>query len=1230
MSRISGNFNFAANLEVLAKAPLDAKQKVDTYLDLTNPTTWNQSGEVWLYNGAIVTVANDSDASNNGIYWLCDAANYTNPDSWIKSGVGSGTITGATNGLFVTNSGTTIALGGNLTSGTTISGAGLYELNIQNISGFNVSTPSDTTQLILEPAGITLSYSGTSVSLDSNAGLEYDGNYRSNFNEYSLPDVGYLTGITSTKLNTSDFNTYSGTTAPNTFLKLDQSTPQTVINSQPIFDEGIKLGTSPSISQISGHTKGKIYYDSCYQTLSADIGNDEVTLQLGQETLRYVYNSTGSVIPDGSPVYITGVHTGGIGEPDVISIGLAIATGSTKSVVIGVTTQVIQINSYGYITVGGAINNLNTLTTNPYSGMTAGDIIYLSPTIAGGVTNIAPTTPSVEIILGRLIKKGSTDGKIYVNINPAYSLNDLTDVTVLSPTVDDVLKWNGSEWVNATVGAVSAGAGVIFYNATPIINSRTAPAGISSTGAGNGVQIGTLSKTPITTPTSGCTISGQAVSDTRFFSAWLYDQPLGRDVIDAGVWKSITYIAVDSVGGGSLTCAGRGIYQVVPISGSTISVTGVATNARTATISSSQFAGTYFSASTINTNASWLQTPSGIYQICDKIDNNNICIVVPTGYGNETTVTGNTWNRLFNAASDVITSIYPTFATCEVSMTLPAFDVSCTDKLGQMGYVISNNTRTIYMTYNGLLTASYFQTPLITLHNDLAGLQGGSGTERFHINLDKYNVVQNTSGTNTGDETKETIESKLTGEIFSHYHPYSGLTGKPDLNIYQTISGFTGYTASTEPIISNAITGITYVGDGNIIPYTGITNRNIVFNTIKGSGSTIVNKIGNNIIIYSSGATGSEYVFDYNIQVSIADGKTFGKYENGDIIPSSGKTAVDVIKMALSEALEPTVNLSSSSNNVVFGESGKTVNLSFSYTINTLGATVQSAILEWRRNNTGVWTTLTTTTATPTGYTHNIDDSSDRFNSTQINYRYTVVDSAGATGQITHNVTPQAYAAPSMSIVLGGTITSPETQNSREKGNVISSPSGSITSNRSLVDITDWTLERRYNGGSWLILASGSTLETQSVTVPSTLDNTIPTSATSIDYRLTYVDEYTSGTGGAQAINFFYYSYYGYDPNTVLNESEIEALENKVKLSNQNLTWNDINSPVGNYTYYSFPTTYSNITQILRTTPAPPETTAWQNLSSVSVTNTYGEVLNYRVWRTNATNAYTGVGLIFS
>jgi len=126
MSRNTGTFNFAANFEGLLKGPTDGKQLVNSYSALTSPSTWNQSGNVWLYNGAIVAVANDVDPTKNSIYYLNDVNNYTMTCSWIKAGSGSSTLTGATNGLSLVNSGTAIALGGVLTENTYFSG---YTLN---------------------------------------------------------------------------------------------------------------------------------------------------------------------------------------------------------------------------------------------------------------------------------------------------------------------------------------------------------------------------------------------------------------------------------------------------------------------------------------------------------------------------------------------------------------------------------------------------------------------------------------------------------------------------------------------------------------------------------------------------------------------------------------------------------------------------------------------------------------------------------------------------------------------------------------------------------------------------------------------------------------------------------------------------------------------------------------------------------------------------------------------
>lgn len=85
MGRNKGTFNFAANFEVLAKAPLDAKQLVGTKADLILPATWQDANSnVWLYDGAIVAVSSDSTPANNGVYRLSLATGYTNINNWIK------------------------------------------------------------------------------------------------------------------------------------------------------------------------------------------------------------------------------------------------------------------------------------------------------------------------------------------------------------------------------------------------------------------------------------------------------------------------------------------------------------------------------------------------------------------------------------------------------------------------------------------------------------------------------------------------------------------------------------------------------------------------------------------------------------------------------------------------------------------------------------------------------------------------------------------------------------------------------------------------------------------------------------------------------------------------------------------------------------------------------------------------------------------------------------------
>lgn len=87
MARIKGQANYASNFEVLKQAPLDSRTVVSDSGDLTKIATWQDAdGNVWLYDGLIVTVPNTNNPSAPEAYILKDKDNYGRRDAWLKLG----------------------------------------------------------------------------------------------------------------------------------------------------------------------------------------------------------------------------------------------------------------------------------------------------------------------------------------------------------------------------------------------------------------------------------------------------------------------------------------------------------------------------------------------------------------------------------------------------------------------------------------------------------------------------------------------------------------------------------------------------------------------------------------------------------------------------------------------------------------------------------------------------------------------------------------------------------------------------------------------------------------------------------------------------------------------------------------------------------------------------------------------------------------------------------------
>lgn len=82
-NRTTGTFNIAANFEVGAQAPFDARLTTPELAHLTNPQSGSPGTFLPLpYLGMVVAVTEDT-AENNGLY-LLTAADATQIVSWQK------------------------------------------------------------------------------------------------------------------------------------------------------------------------------------------------------------------------------------------------------------------------------------------------------------------------------------------------------------------------------------------------------------------------------------------------------------------------------------------------------------------------------------------------------------------------------------------------------------------------------------------------------------------------------------------------------------------------------------------------------------------------------------------------------------------------------------------------------------------------------------------------------------------------------------------------------------------------------------------------------------------------------------------------------------------------------------------------------------------------------------------------------------------------------------------
>lgn len=186
---------------------------------------------------------------------------------------------------------------------------------------------------------------------------------------------------------------------------------------------------------------GKLFWDG-FSTF--DFGMTSTVNQLvGQSQFYYI--KADAAITKGQVIMFTGANGGsGIlkGAP---------ATGVTNGdYIMGIAAENIALNGFGLVQSFGLIKNIDT------SAYIDGDVLYYNPAVTGGFTKTAPLAPNVKTVVAAVVNGGSAGGgSIYVRVSDGGDLNHLSDVQVSAPSSGQLLKYDGTKWVNASISSLS-------------------------------------------------------------------------------------------------------------------------------------------------------------------------------------------------------------------------------------------------------------------------------------------------------------------------------------------------------------------------------------------------------------------------------------------------------------------------------------------------------------------------------------------------------------------------------------------------------------------------------------------------------------------------------------------------------------------------------------------------------------------------------------------------------
>jgi hypothetical protein len=218
----------------------------------------------------------------------------------------------------------------------------------------------------------------------------------------------------------------------------------------------LQFDTTPSGFPTGPFANGTVYWDDADAIKTLNIvmeDSGEVIQHVGEETFYRVRAS--ATITKGQVVMFTGTVGASGGLRGAPATGLTAVQGEY---VLGIATQDIALNDWGYVTWFGEVKRVNT--TGGLESWVQGEILYYNPAVPGGLTKNVPVAPNPKVIVAAVVHVSATVGILFVRPTFGSALGQTdSNVEITGLANGDLLQYDSvqARWENVPASSVVAG-----------------------------------------------------------------------------------------------------------------------------------------------------------------------------------------------------------------------------------------------------------------------------------------------------------------------------------------------------------------------------------------------------------------------------------------------------------------------------------------------------------------------------------------------------------------------------------------------------------------------------------------------------------------------------------------------------------------------------------------------------------------------------------------------------